>query len=135
MLKNEKMQELITKAKEAWEKAYAPYSNYQVGAAVLTENGEIFTGVNVENAVYPLTICGERAAIFNAVSHGQKSFQAIAVVTRNGGTPCGSCRQVMAEFGMETLVLMANSDGEILQSLTVKELLPSAFGKADIQDG
>jgi cytidine deaminase len=134
MLENETLQKLVAKAKEAWQKAYAPYSNYQVGAAVLTESGEIFTGANVENAVYPLTICGERAAIFNAVSHGQKSFQAIAVVTRNGGTPCGSCRQVMAEFGMETLVLMANLDGEILQSLTVKELLPSAFGKADIQD-
>ena len=132
MITNETKQELVQQAVEAYKMAYAPYSNYSVGAAVLTEDGHIFTGANVENAVYPLTICGERAAIFNAVSKGHKAFQAIAVVTRNGGTPCGSCRQVMAEFGTETLVLIANAKGEILQSLTVKQLRPGAFSNADL---
>jgi len=133
MITNEIKQKLVGHAVEAWEKAYAPYSNYSVGSALLTKSGEIFSGANIENAVYPLTICGERVAIFNAVSKGYTSFEAIAVVTRNGGTPCGSCRQVMAEFGMETLVLIANSDGEILQSLKVKDLLPSAFSDADLK--
>lgn len=133
MLTNETQQKLVDQAVEAWKMAYAPYSNYSVGAALLTDEGEIFTGANIENAVYPLTICGERVAIFSAVSKGHKSFEAIAVVTRNGGTPCGSCRQVMAEFGMETQVIIANSEGEILQSLTVKDLLPSAFSDEDLK--
>jgi cytidine deaminase len=123
---------LIQRAKDAWERAYAPYSNYSVGSAVLTESGEIFDGVNIENAVYPLTICGERVAIFKAVSEGHRSFKAIAVVTRNGGTPCGSCRQVMAEFGLDTLVLIADTSGQLLQEYTVAELLPKSFGQADL---
>ena len=98
----------------------------------MTDDGEIFDGINVENAVYPLTICAERVAIFKAVSEGKKSFKAIAVVTKNGGTPCGSCRQVMAEFGLDTIVLIANQEGKLLQTTTVSELLPSAFGEADL---
>ena len=133
MLKQEMKDKLIRRAKEAWERAYAPYSNYSVGSAVLTESGEIFDGVNVENAVYPLTICGERVAIFKAVSEGHHSFKAIAVVTRNGGTPCGSCRQVMAEFGLDTIVLIADSSGKLLQEHTVAELLPNSFGEADLE--
>lgn len=133
MITNETQQALVDQAVEAWKMAYAPYSNYPVGAAVLTESGQVFTGANVENAVYPLTMCGERVAIFTAVANGHKTFQAIAVVTRNGGTPCGSCRQVMAEFGTDTLVLIANAKGEILQSLAVKDLLPSAFSEADLR--
>jgi len=132
MLKDELIERLIQKAAEALEKAYAPYSNYPVGAALLTDDGEIFDGINVENAVYPLTICAERVAIFKAVSEGKKSFKAIAVVTKNGGTPCGSCRQVMAEFGLDTIVLIANREGKLLQTTTVSELLPSAFGEADL---
>jgi cytidine deaminase len=123
---------LIQRAKDAWERAYAPYSNYSVGSAVLTESGEIFDGLNIENAVYPLTICGERVAIFKAVSEGHRSFKAIAVVTRNGGTPCGSCRQVMAEFGLDTIVLIADTSGQLLQEYTVAELLPMSFGEADL---
>lgn len=133
MLEKEMKDRLIQRAKQAWEKAYAPYSNYSVGSAVLTESGEIFDGVNIENAVYPLTICGERVAIFKAVSEGQRSFKAIAVVTRNGGTPCGSCRQVMAEFGLDTIVLIADTSGELLQEYTVAELLPNSFGEADLE--
>jgi cytidine deaminase len=133
MLTNEIKDKLIQRAKEAWGRAYAPYSNYNVGAALLTESGEIYDGVNVENAVYPVGICGERTAIFKAVSEGHRSFQAIAVVTKNGGTPCGACRQVMAEFGLDTIVLIANTDGELIHQLTVAELLPYSFGEKDIK--
>lgn len=132
MLTNEIRQELIQRALDAWSRAYAPYSEYSVGAAVLTVSGKIFDGVNVENAVYPLTLCAERVAVFKAVSEGERSFQAIAVVTKNGGTPCGSCRQVLAEFGMETTVLIADLQGNLLQELTVADLLPNAFSNADL---
>jgi cytidine deaminase len=133
MLTNEKQQALIQRAIEAWHRAYAPYSKYSVGAAVLTDTGEVFDGVNIENAVYPLTICAERVAIFKAVSEGKKSFEAIAVVTKNGGTPCGSCRQVMAEFGLDTIVLIADVDGNLHQTTTVAELLPLSFGEDDLE--
>jgi cytidine deaminase len=133
MAANEWREKLINKATEAYHKAYAPYSNYSVGAAVLTDDGEIFDGINIENAVYPLTICAERVAIFKAVSAGKLSFNAIAVVTKNGGTPCGSCRQVMAEFGLDTMIYIANEAGELIQTTTVSDLLPNAFGEDDLK--
>ena len=126
LTKDEK-QSLIDQANAARERAYAPYSHYRVGAALRTKTGSIFTGVNVENAAYPHTMCAERVAIFKAVSEGEKDFDVIAVVTENGGSPCGGCRQVLAEFGLDTLVLIANEKGELLKELTVKELLPEAF--------
>ena len=132
MLTDEMRETLIQHAAQAMQWAYAPYSNYAVGAAVLTSSGKIYDGVNVENAVYPLTLCAERVAIFKAVSQGEKEFVAIAVVTRNGGTPCGSCRQVMAEFGTKTVVLIANQDGKLLHEYTVAELLPDSFGDDDL---
>ena len=134
MLTNDRRDSLIDKAVASQKQAYAPYSEYAVGAALLTESGEIFTGANVENAVYPLTMCAERVAVFKAVSQGHKKFTAIAVVTKNGGTPCGSCRQVLAEFGLDTTVLIADTTGRLLHSFTVKELLPSAFGEADLKE-
>ena len=118
---------LIDLAKEVRRRAYAPYSNYPVGAALRTKSGKVFTGVNVENAAFPVTMCAERTAIFKAVSEGEREFEVIAVVTDNGGSPCGSCRQVLAEFGLDTLVLIANGEGELVQETTVKELLPGAF--------
>ncbi len=133
MISDEMQERLIKRAVEAMQKAYAPYSEYAVGAAVLTDSGEIFDGINIENAVYPLTICAERVAIFKAVSEGETSFKAIAVATRNGGTPCGSCRQVMAEFGLDTIVLIADENGTLLQTFTVADLLPQAFSEADIK--
>lgn len=133
MLTDKMRETLIGHAAEAWHRAYAPYSNYPVGAAVLTESGRIFDGVNVENAVYPLTICAERAAIFSAVSQGEKEFKAIAVVTRNGGTPCGSCRQVMAEFGLDIEVLIAKNSGELVNTYRVRDLLPASFGEEDLK--
>jgi len=120
-------QTLINLANDARQHAYVPYSKYPVGAALRTKTGRIFTGVNVENAAYPQTMCAERVAIFKAVSEGEKEFEAISVVTENGGSPCGGCRQVLAEFGLETLVLIANKKGELVKEMTVKELLPAAF--------
>jgi len=118
---------LIQAAVEARQWAYAPYSNYPVGAALLTASGRVYDGVNIENAAYPTTICAERVAVFKAVSEGERQFIAIAVATSNGGTPCGSCRQVLAEFGLETRVLIANTDGRLLQESSLAELLPAAF--------
>lgn len=120
-------QALIDLANAARQRAYAPYSKYHVGAALRTKTGRIFTGVNIENAAYPHTMCAERVAIFKAVSEGEKEFEVIAVATDNGGSPCGGCRQVLAEFGLDTLVLIANGAGELLKEMTVKELLPEAF--------
>lgn len=134
MLTNEQREKLISQAIEAYHRAYAPYSRYPVGAAVLTESGELYDGVNVENAVYPLTLCAERVAIFKAVSEGEREFSALAVVTRNGGTPCGSCRQVMAEFARDMLVLVADLEGNVVGEYTVEGLLPDAFGNADLDE-
>ncbi|HLO14277.1 MAG TPA: cytidine deaminase [Anaerolineales bacterium] len=120
-------QALIDLANTARQRAYAPYSNYPVGSALRTKTGRVFTGVNVENAAYPQTMCAERVAIFKAVSEGEKEFEVISVVTDNGGSPCGGCRQVMAEFGLDTIVLLADGDGKLLKETTVRELLPEAF--------
>jgi cytidine deaminase len=89
--------------------------------------GGIYTGVNVENAAYPQTMCAERVAIFKAISDGEKDFEAISVVTDNGGSPCGGCRQVMAEFALDMIVLMADGNGKMIKETTVRELLPEAF--------
>lgn len=120
-------QSLIDLANEARRRAYVPYSNYPVGAALRTKTGKIFTGVNVENAAYPQTMCAERIAIFKAVSEGETEFEIIAVVTSNGGSPCGGCRQVMAEFGLNTVVLFGNGEGKLVHETTVRALLPEAF--------
>lgn len=126
--------QLVRAAIEARRYAYAPYSNYPVGAALLTSTGKIYTGVNVENAAYPTTMCAERVAVFKAVSEGERQFVAIAVVTSNGGSPCGSCRQVLAEFGLQTLVLIANAQGEIVHEAELGELLPGAFRPEHLRD-
>jgi len=123
---------LIDLATEARRRAYAPYSKYLVGAALRTKSGKLFTGCNVENAVYPVSICAERVAIFKAVSEGENEFEVIAVVTSNGGSPCGSCRQVMAEFGLDTTVVLADSNGRVVQETTVGDLLPAAFTPRDL---
>ena len=133
-LSDDKRQELIQKAIQVRSRAYAPYSNYQVGAALLTKKGQIFTGVNVENAAYPDSICAERSAVFSAVSAGERDFEAIAVATRNGGTPCGSCRQVLSEFGLDIVVLLTDENENLLQEKTVRELLPGAFLPQDLTE-
>jgi len=126
-LSTEERKKLIDLANEARKLAYAPYSQYQVGAALRTKSGRIYTGVNIENAAYPHTICAERVAVFKAVSEGETEFDVIAVVTNNGGSPCGGCRQVLAEFGLDTLVLIADGAGKLQKEMTVSELLPEAF--------
>ena len=126
-LTNEERQTMIDLANEARKLAYAPYSHYPVGAALRTKTGRIYTGVNVENAVYPHTMCAERVAVFKAVSEGVTEFDVIAVATNNGGSPCGGCRQVLAEFGLDTIVLIADGEGKLQKEMTVSELLPEAF--------
>ncbi len=123
----EQRRELIRKANEVRRNAYAPYSGYAVGAALLTTDGRIFTGVNVENASYPNGVCAERVAIYKAVSEGVRDFRAIAVVTENGGTPCGFCRQVMAEFNPQMVVLIANAQEELIMEVPLETLLPYVF--------
>jgi cytidine deaminase len=126
-LNDEMREKLIQTAIHARRWAYVPYSNYAVGAALLTASGKIYDGVNIENAAYPVTVCAERTAVFKAVSEGERDFTAIAVVTENGGAPCGSCRQVLAEFGLDTVVLIADAEGTVQQETTVNALLPGAF--------
>lgn len=132
ILNPEQRQQLVEAAIKARLMAYAPYSQYKVGAAVLSTSGRVFSGANVENAAYPTTMCAERVAIFKAVSEGEREFAAIAVVTSNAGMSCGGCRQVMAEFGLDTLVLIADDQGQIAQELTVRDLLPGAFTPKDL---
>lgn len=131
-IEDEVRRQLIDAAIQARRWAYVPYSNYAVGAALLTDSGKVYDGVNIENAAYPTTICAERVAVFKAVSEGERRFTAIAVVTSNGGTPCGSCRQVLAEFGVETRVIIADDSGRIVQETSVAELLPGAFLPSDL---
>jgi cytidine deaminase len=123
--------ELIALAMKARQKAYAPYSHYLVGAALLTSSGKMYTGANVENASYGLAICAERTAAVKAVSDGERDFVAIAVVTENGGTPCGACRQVLNEFGPDMRVLIADAAGKC-QAMRLSELLPASFGPAQL---
>ena len=132
MLSDNIQTELIQAALEARKWAYAPYSNYPVGAALLTNSGKIYDGVNIENAAYPTGICAERVAVFKAVSAGERKFEAIAVVTANGGSPCGACRQVLSEFGMETRVLIADANGKLIRDCSLSELLPEAFRPDDL---
>ena len=127
MWTDEQRRKLIQTAQEARQWAYAPYSNYRVGAALLSTSGKIYDGVNVENAAYPTGICAERVAVFKAVSEGEREFAAIAVVTDNGGSPCGSCRQVLSEFGLETIVVIADATGQVMLETSISELLPGAF--------
>lgn len=133
MLAKEERERIIKSAMRVRHFAYAPYSQYQVGAALITRSGRIFTGVNVENAAYPAGICAERTAIFKAITAGEKDYIAMAVVTENGGTPCGSCRQVMAEFSLEMSVIVLDETGKIVLDTTVADLLPGAFGPNDLR--
>jgi cytidine deaminase len=128
--------QLIQEAKVAMEMAYVPYSKFQVGAALLTKDGKVYKGCNIENAAYSMTNCAERTALFKAVSEGDKEFAAIAVVadTNRPVPPCGACRQVISELcDPQMKVYLTNLHGEI-QELTVKELLPGAFSPEDLHD-
>lgn len=132
-LTSETKKALIDLGNEARRRAYVPYSDYHVGAALQGKSGRIYTGVNIENAAYPVTVCAERVAVFKAVSEGEREFDAISVVTNNGGSPCGSCRQVLAEFGLDTVVLIADGEGNLIRETTVSDLLPGAFTPKDLK--
>jgi cytidine deaminase len=122
-----RIQSLIDSASQARKNAYAPYSHYAVGTAVLTKTGHVFLGTNVENASYPVGICAERVALFSAVASGERAFSALAVVTAEGGSPCGACRQAIAEFGNDIRIIAADADGRIHLDATIAELLPQSF--------
>ncbi|WP_425061282.1 Cytidine deaminase [Sporomusa carbonis] len=130
------MEELAKAAIKAREQAYAPYSGFKVGAAVQGKSGRIYTGCNIENASYGLSNCAERTAVFKAVSEGERELAAIAVVADTPGpvSPCGACRQVMAEFNIGKIILLNLKGGQ--QIFTAAELLPFSFAKGDfIKDG
>lgn len=128
--KKKLIQKMIEIAKEASEKAYSPYSNYKVGASLLTKSGKIFTGCNIENASFGATICAERVAIFKAISEGEKEFEMIAIYVNDEKhipSPCGICRQVMIEFAPNLKLILSNGyDYEIYK---LEELLPYPFSK------
>ena len=117
---------LIEAAQSARAHAYAPYSTYHVGASVLAGSGRIYSGCNVENTSYGLTVCAERVAILKAISEGEREIAALVVATENGATPCGACRQVLFEFGPTARVLLSGADGT-LKEMALDDLLPDAF--------
>lgn len=127
---------LVARALAAAYRAYAPYSRYRVGAALMTDGGEILDGCNVENAAYPLCICAERVALGTAVAAGHRAFRAIAVATRSSppATPCGACRQVLHELGAGMDIILCNHLGEVRRT-TVADLLPQAFGTQQLRRG
>jgi cytidine deaminase len=124
--------ELVTKALEARKNSYSPYSKYQVGAAIKTLSGKVFCGTNVENAAYGSTICAERGALMAAITAGSRDFESIAVVTKDGGSPCGSCRQMLNEFNPEMLIIMADETGLIKKQCNLSDLLIDAFGPKNV---
>lgn len=131
-----KTEVLIEEAKKARGKAYVPYSNFPVGAALLTEDGKVYHGCNIENAAYSMCNCAERTALFKAFSEGDKKYTAMAVVadTERPVPPCGACRQVISELCPNTMkVVLANLKGDI-NELTVEELLPGAFSPEDLNE-
>lgn len=134
-LSDEQRRHLIDQARSAQAYAYVPYSHYPVGAALLTASGAIYSGCNVENASFGATICGERTAAVKAVSAGDQDFRAIAVVTRNGASPCGICRQVLYEFGPEMTVIMADEAGQITWEGPLSDLLLHGFGPKKLAQG
>lgn len=134
---NEK--ELCKEAIDAMKNAYAPYSGYKVGAALLTEKGKLFAGCNIENAAYTPTVCAERVALFNAISSGERNFTAIAVAGEKDGVisgafpPCGVCRQVMAEFCAPDFTVLVVTGEDSYKKYTLNELFPQAFTPKNIE--
>lgn len=127
---------LIAEAKKAMEKAYVPYSKFQVGAALLTEDGKVYQGCNIENAAYSMCNCAERTALFSAYAHGDRKFKTLAVIadTDRPVSPCGACRQVISELCPNDMkVVLTNLNGDI-KELTVAELLPGAFSPEDLHE-
>ncbi len=127
------LEQLVVAARAARKQAYAPYSHYAVGAAVQAKSGKVYTGCNIENAAYPSGLCAERVAIFKAVSEGEREFVALVVVTSNGGSPCGACRQVFSEFADDdAIVVLARARGNARKHFTMTEILPDRFGPSHL---
>ncbi|MEQ8677708.1 MAG: cytidine deaminase [Aggregatilineales bacterium] len=124
---NHDLQNLIELAFSTAERAYTPYSNYKVGATLRTPDGTVFSGCNVENAAYPACICAERTALVKAVSEGHQQFDVIVVATRNGGSPCGMCRQMLYEFSPTMRVVCVDEQRNIVIDSTLDKLLPHGF--------
>ena len=127
-MKDVEFEKLIHKAEEVRKNAYVPYSDFAVGAAIFCDNGNIYTGCNIENSSYGLSVCAERVALFKAISSGEKSFRALAI---SAGTirpipPCGACRQVLAEFNQNLEIIMTSNSGEN-KTYLLSELLPEPF--------
>ena len=120
-------EKLIQHAIKAQERAVAPYSNYLVGAAILTASKTVILGCNVESKAYPTTLCAERVAIFSAISQGFTNFTALALITKDGASPCGSCRQIIHEYTIDIPIYIANESGEYI-TRNISELLPFPFG-------
>lgn len=136
-MENLDKQQLIKHAIHATKNAYVPYSKFPVGAALLTEDGQVFEGCNIENSAYSMANCAERTAFFKAISDGNRSFKALAVTGNTAGpiSPCGACRQVMSEFCSPDMpVYLTNLQGDI-QETTIGNLLPGAFRKEDLEYG
>lgn len=125
-------QQLASAAIAASQHAYIPYSRYAVGAALLASDGTLYTGCNVESASFSPTICAERTALVKAVSEGQRDFTAVAVATRDAGSPCGVCRQLLYEFSPSMRVILTDLAGNLQLTTTLEELLPHGFGPFDL---
>lgn len=134
-LSDETLQDMIKKAIIVSKKAYCPYSKFEVGAAVLTEKGDVFLGCNVENASYGLTICAERNAVFQMVALARQRIKALVIYTPTPkpSAPCGACRQVINEFGPDTLIVSVCNGPDVLRK-TLSALLPDAFGEANLKE-
>lgn len=126
--------ELLKMAEAAKENAYVPYSDFKVGAALLTKKGKVYTGCNVEIASFGATNCAERTAIFKAISEGEKEFEKIAIASSNDEEtfPCGICRQVMVEFGKDIKIILGNTKKNIIKEYTIEQLLPHSFTSSDM---
>ncbi|WP_019242632.1 MULTISPECIES: cytidine deaminase [Bacillus] len=130
------VKQLIEESKKAREKAYVPYSKFKVGAALLTKDGKVFHGCNIENAAYSMANCAERTALFSAYAHDEREFEKLVVVADTPGpcAPCGACRQVISELCPKDMtVILTNLKGDV-QELTVEELLPGAFSPEDLNE-
>ena len=128
-----KYADLVEAANQARQRAYAPYSDFPVGAALLSQSGKVYAGCNVENASYGLTICAERVALFRAVCEGEREFRAIAVVTETGSSPCGACRQVLSEFAGDIDVVIADTRGNS-RVYDLRELFARPFPSWSLSD-
>ncbi len=132
-LTDEQRQDLINAAIAVRRNAHSPYSNFPVGAAVIVDDGEIFSGCNVENVSFGLTNCAERTAVFAAVAAGQKELVGLAVATAGGHTPCGACRQVLSEFADDLLILIVDAESQaVVNEVTLSQLLPDRFSRTSL---